>query len=415
MARFRYRSADSTGRIETGAIDQPDVEAARRYLLRRGLHPIEIVADGGAGAAEGPAAPSTPSRRRSTFGRKKRAGADELLFFTRNLALLLRSGLPLAKAMAVLKGMITNPEMSRIRDQVFERVRSGSPLSAALAEHRELFGDLYVNMVRAGEHGGTLDQVLGELADLLERSKQLRSSVISALIYPAILLAISVVSVFLLLGFVVPQFESLFADMGDALPTPTQVVISMGDAVAEYGWLGVILLVGGVALWRRVRTVPRVKAWRDRRVLALPIFGELVSKYETAVFSRTLGTLLKSGVPIVRAIPISVDTIGNRQISRSMADVHARVKQGEPLSATLAQSGMFSDMAIQMLKVGEETGRSDEMLLDIAKISDSDVQLVIKRALTLVEPILILGLGTVIGAIITSILLGIISVNNLAI
>jgi len=415
VARFRYRAADSAGRIVSGATDQPDFESARRHLLRQGLHPIDIVAGGGNAAAKRSAASSKPARRRLSFGGKKRAGAGDVLFFTRNLALLLRSGLPLAKAMDVMKGMIANPEMSRVREQVFERVRAGSPLSGALAEHRELFGDLYVNMVRAGEHGGTLDEVLGELAELLERSKALRSSVISALIYPAILLAISVISVFLLLGYVVPQFESLFADMGDALPTPTQVVIAMGDAVAEYGWLGVILLVGSVALWRRVRTVPKVKAWRDRQVLALPIFGELVSKYENAVFSRTLGTLLKSGVPIVRAIPISVDTIGNRQISRSMADVHARVKQGEPLSATLAESGMFSDMAIQMLKVGEETGRSDEMLLDIAEISDSDVQLVIKRGLTLVEPILILGLGTVIGAIITAILLGIISVNNLAI
>jgi len=338
-----------------------------------------------------------------------------VLFFTRNLALLLRSGLPLAKAMDVMKGMITHPEMSRVRADVFERVRGGAALSAALGEHRELFGDLYVNMVRAGEHGGTLDQVLGELADLLERGKELRSSVISALIYPSILLAISVISVLLLLGYVVPQFESLFADMGDALPTPTQVVIGMGDAVAEYGWIGLILLVGGVAFWRRIRTVPRVKVWRDRRVLSLPIFGEMASRYETAVFSRTLGTLLKSGVPIVRAIPISVDTIGNREISAAMAGVHGRVKQGEPLSATLAETGMFSDMAVQMLKVGEETGRSDDMLLDIAEISDKDVQVVIKRGLTLVEPILILGLGTVIGAIITSILLGIISVNNLAI
>ena len=414
MARFRYRAADSSGRIVSGELEQPDLESARRQLIRQRLHPVDITADTAATVST-PRSRGVAKRSRRPFGRRKKAGSEEVLFFTRNLALLLRSGLPLAKAMDVMKGMITHPEMSRVRADVFERVRGGAALSAALGEHRELFGDLYVNMVRAGEHGGTLDQVLGELADLLERGKELRSSVISALIYPSILLAISVISVLLLLGYVVPQFESLFADMGDALPTPTQVVIGMGDAVAEYGWIGLILLVGGVAFWRRIRTVPRVKVWRDRRVLSLPIFGEMASRYETAVFSRTLGTLLKSGVPIVRAIPISVDTIGNREISAAMAGVHGRVKQGEPLSATLAETGMFSDMAVQMLKVGEETGRSDDMLLDIAEISDKDVQVVIKRGLTLVEPILILGLGTVIGAIITSILLGIISVNNLAI
>lgn len=412
MATYRYRAATPAGKIVSGRVDLSDIDAVSRHLRQQQLQPIEVVADQGAPLVG--KSLKRGKRRRSSGGRK-RAGPDDVLFFTRNLALLLRSGLPLAKAMDVMKGMILNVEMSRVRQEVFERVRGGASLSTALAEHRELFGDLYVNMVRAGEHGGTLGQVLGELADLLERSKALRSSVISALIYPSILLAISVISVFLLLGFVVPQFESLFMDMGDALPMPTQMVIAMGDAVAEYGWVGVILLVGGIAFWRRIRRLPRIRAWRDRRVLALPIFGELASRYETAVFSRTLGTLLGSGVPIVRAIPIAVDTIGNREITRAMSGVHARVKQGEPLSTTLAETGMFSDMAVQMLKVGEETGRSDEMLLDIAAIGDSDVQVVIKRGLTLVEPILILGLGTVIGAIITAILLGIISVNNLAI
>lgn len=410
MASYRYRAADRSGRIRQGQIDQPDVEAVKRHLRREGLLPIEVTA----GSAPAVAAPQASRKRSKGSFRRKRAGAQDVLFFTSNLAMLLRSGLPLAKAMDVMKGMILNPEMMAVRQQIFERVRGGASLSDALADHRELFGDLYVNMVRAGEYGGRLEQVLTELADLLERSKELRSSVISALIYPAILLVISVVSVFLLLGFVVPQFEALFADMGEALPLPTRIVVSFGDGVAEYGWMGLLLIVFLVVIWRRIRHRPDVRMRRDRWLLRLPIFGEVIWKYETTVFARTLGTLLGSGVPIVRAIPISVDTVDNRHIQAAMGGVHDGVKQGVPLSETLAKTGMFAEAAIQMLKVGEETGRSEDMLLDIARMNDNDVQQVIKRGMTLIEPILILGLGTIIGGIITAILLGILSVNTLA-
>lgn len=408
MANYRYRAADQSGRIVSGEVSLPDLDAAKQYLRRQRLRPIELVESG---PAASPMAMSGGKRKR---GMRRKAGAEDVLFFTTNLAMLLRSGLPLAKSMDVMKGMILNPQMTRIRQEIFDRVKGGASLSEALQDHRKLFGDLYISMIRAGEQGGNLEKILGELVELLERSKALRSSVISAMIYPSILMVISVLSVFLLLGFVVPQFESLFSDMGKALPVPTQVVVWLGHATADYGWVGVVAIALAVFGWNRGLRKPGFRLWRDRMRLRLPVIGELAMKYETTVFSRTLGTLLSSGVPIIRAIPIAVDTLGNRHIRAAMQGIHARIKEGARLSETLEKTGIFSDMAVQMLRVGEESGRIEEMLLELAKVYDDDVQQLIKRGLTLLEPVLILTLGTVIGAIITSILMGILSVNNLA-
>ena len=407
MPNFRYRAVDQTGKAVTGDLVAATEMAAVQQLRQQKLLPVSItaVSDDGKAiiAADG-------SRRKN----KKRAGADDVLFFTGKLALLLRSGLPLVKAMQVMRGMLSNQQMIAVVDGLIDRVKAGAPLSDALAEHDRLFGALYVSMVRAGEQGGNLDKVLGELTEHLERAKVLRSSVISALIYPSILALVAVVSVFLLLGFVVPRFEVLFSNMGQALPLPTQIVISLGHATAKYGWIGIIMVIVIALLWRQAMRRPEAQLKRDRFLLRIPLIGDLIVKYETTVFSRTLGTLLNSGVPIIRAVPIAVQTVRNRHIHQSIARTQGDIKEGARLSDTLARSGVFTELGVQMLRVGEESGRVDEMLIDLARVYDSDVQELIKRGLALLEPALILGLGTVIGAIITAILMGILSVNNLA-
>lgn len=410
MPSYHYRAVDHVGKIVTGDMTVESEEAVALQLRRQQLRAMEIRL-----VSPSDRSASAFIRNEPKAGRRKRkAGAEDVLFFTSKLALLLRSGLPLVKAMNIMKGMVSNIEMSAVREDVLNRIKAGAPLSEALLQHPKLFSPLYVNMVRAGEQGGDLDKILGELTEHLERAKALRSSVVSAMIYPAILSLVAFLSVFLLLGFVVPRFEVLFNNMGQALPMPTQIVVALGHLTAKYGWVFVAFVVLLVVAWRRALHRPAFRLWKDGLALRLPLIGSLLVKYETTIFSRTLGTLLDSGVPVIKAVPIAVQTLGNRRIRASMSRVQESIKEGGRLSDTLENTGMFSEMGVQMIRVGEESGRVNEMLLDLARVYDGDVQEMIKRGLTLLEPVLILGLGTVIGAIITSILLGILSVNNLA-
>jgi general secretion pathway protein F len=256
--------------------------------------------------------------------------------------------------------------------------------------------------------------VLGRLAEHLERVKALRESVISALIYPAILIVVACISVVLMLGFVVPQFETLFEDMGEALPLPTRLIVALGEVVAAWGWL--IAIGAGAAAWlgRRWLATQRGRLWLDRALLRVPVLGELVRKYELTRFARSMGTLLGSGVPIVGALQIAGDTIGNLVLRNAMSSVPAAIKQGGRLADALHLTGLFSPLALNMVRLGEETGRLDAMLLELSRVHDTDVQAGVKRLLTMLEPLLILVLGAVIAAIIVSILMGILSVNDLA-
>jgi len=410
MPLYQYRAIDFAGKMVAGEVTVESEDAVAQHLRRQQLRPVEIQLGGT--AANASVTGSLGSQK--TGRRKRRASAEDVLFFTGKLALLLRSGLPLVKAMNIMKGMVSNVEMSAIRESLLDKIKAGAPLSEALLHYPKLFSPLYVNMVRAGEQGGNLDKVLGELTAHLERAKALRSSVVSALIYPAILSLVAFLSVFLLLGFVVPRFEVLFRNMGQSLPLPTQIVVGLGHVTAQYGWVFVLFIVVAVIAWQRASRRFAFRVWKDGMSLRLPLFGSLLVKYETTIFSRTLGTLLESGVPAIKAVPIAVETLGNTRIRGAMSKVQDSIKEGGRLSDTLERTGLFSEMGIQMIRVGEESGRVEEMLLDLARVYDADVQEMIKRGLTLLEPVLILGLGTVIGAIITSILLGILSVNNLA-
>ncbi|MFA5496417.1 MAG: type II secretion system F family protein, partial [Porticoccaceae bacterium] len=247
-----------------------------------------------------------------------------------------------------------------------------------------------------------------------ERSREVRGTVISALIYPAILATVAVLSIAVMLGFVVPQFEALFADMGDALPALTRAVIALGDGIKAYGWLMLIALVlGGYGIRRWLRQ-PAGQSWKDRTLLSLPLFGAVLFKYEVARFSRTMGTLLGNGVSMLQAINIALSTVENGIVRQSFQILPPAVKAGRRMSEALAESGDFTPMVIQMVRVGEESGRLDEMLLELARVYEHDVQAGIKRGLTLLEPLLILGMGGMIALIIISILMGILSVNDMA-
>jgi general secretion pathway protein F len=417
MPEFAWRAADASGQLSQGLLEAASVTAATRQLRERGLVPVSVN-DAAALPATTQAPPGLPPARSTTPRRLRRREGPitqaELLSLTSELAIMLRAGLALASALRVLIDMKLRPPIAALLQQVLDDVKHGAPLSRALARHQALFGDFYINMVRSGEASGQLSAVLQRLVEHLERLRALRESVISATIYPAILLAVAVVSLLAMLGFVVPQFEKLFTDMGDALPLATRFVMELGRAFREWGLAAALVLVlAGWAAGRWLRS-PGGRSWWQMRILRLPLFGALLHKYQLNLYARTLGTLLGNGVPLLGALHIASGTMGNDALRDRLTGVAPAVKGGGRLGDALAATGIFEPLAINLVRVGEETGRIGPMMIELANILDREVETGIRRALTLVEPLLIIVLGVLIASIIVSILLGILSINDLA-
>jgi general secretion pathway protein F len=322
--------------------------------------------------------------------------------------------LALDNALRVLIDMSHKPSVSELLQTILKDVKGGTTLSKALTNHHALFGDFYINMIRSGEASGQLSAVLTRLVEHLERLRALRDNVVSATIYPAILLGVAVLSLVAMLGFVVPQFEKLFTDMGDALPMPTRIIMILGHGFKEYGLILGIVAAAGIWWAARWLKTPKGRAWWQARALRLPILGPLMLKYELTLFSRSLGTLLGNGVPMLTALHIATETVGNVLLRQPLTRVAPMVKEGGRMVDAISATQIFEPIAVNLIRVGEETGRIGPMMLELANILNRDVEIGIKRALTLVEPALILVLGVLIAAIIVSILLGILSVNDLA-
>ncbi len=424
MPEFVWRAAGASGKVEHGRLTAASTAAALRQLREQGFTPLGLDDAESPGAAEGAAlagsaasgAAGVPGVRQPKVRKAKGpVTAPDVLALTSELAIMLRAGLALDNALRVLIDMGHKPSVAALMQGVLDAVKGGTPLSRALAQHRSLFGDFYINMVRSGEASGQMSAVLDRLVEHMERQRALRESVVSATIYPAILLAVAVLSLIAMLGFVVPQFEKLFTDMGDALPLPTRIVMNMGQAFTQYGLLIGLLLAGAGVLLARWAKSSAGRHWWQARLLRLPLVGRLALKYQITLFSRSLGTLLGNGVPMLTALHIATETVGNTVLQQALARVAPIVKEGGRVVQALTATGIFEPLAINLIRVGEETGRVGPMMLELANILNREVETGIKRLLTLVEPVLILVLGVLIAAIIVSILLGILSINDLAV
>lgn len=405
MPQYRYRAVTPSGEPQEGDMDGANQGAVVERLQGMGLIPIRVeeTAAKAVGAANG----------RGLFDRK-RITQDDVAVFTQELATLLKAGLPLDRCLEILIGLSANEPVRVLMGQLREDVRGGSALSKAMEAREGVFTRFYLNMIRAGEAGGALDVVLQRLTEFMERSKELRDTVKSALIYPVILVGVSLLSVVILLMWVVPQFSQMFEESGKALPLPTQIVIAAGDGVRNYWWVMALVGIGAYSWFARQMRQPASRYRWDRRVLNLPLFGDLVGKLEVARFSRTLGTLIGNGVSLLAAISIVKETLSNTVMADALGDVARQLKEGKGLGKPLMESGLFPKLAVHLVMVGEETGKLQEMLIRIADIYDREVHTSVKRMLALMEPVLILGLGLVIGGIIMSILVAILSVNDLA-
>ena len=419
MPDYVWRAATAAGKVEEGRLSAPSSAAALKQLRDQGLTPLRIddaataaAAGVSVGAANEGGGGLAPSKTRQAKGP---VNAADVMALTSELAIMLRAGLALDNALRVLIDMSHKPSVAALVQGILDAVKGGTPLSRALAAHRGLFSDFYINMVRSGEVSGQMSAVLDRLVEHMERQRALRDSVISATIYPAILLGVAVLSLVAMLGFVVPQFEKLFTDMGDALPLPTRVVMVMGHTFRQYGLvIGVVVVAGGTLLVRWLKS-PAGRQWWQSRLLRVPLMGRLALKYQLTLFSRSLGTLLGNGVPMLTALHIATETVGNTVLRQALARVAPIVKEGGKVVQAISATGIFEPLAINLIRVGEETGRVGPMMLELSNILNREVETGIKRLLTLVEPVLILVLGVLIAAIIVSILLGILSINDLAV
>ena len=408
MPVYSYKAVTGAGEVVEGTMDARTDAAVIERLQSTGHLPIRVTV-----SAADPTGQAATKASGGLF-QSRRVNRGEVMELTRELATLLHAGLPLDRCLDIMVGMASRAPVAELMAEIQAEVRGGSSLSVALEKHKDVFDRFYLNMIRAGEAGGALDVVLFRLTEFMERSKELRETVTSAMIYPIILAGVSVLSVLLLLMFVVPQFTQMFDQAGKSLPVPTQVVIAAGNFVRQDWW--VLLLGAFLIVWfmrAQLRNPVSRMRW-DRWFLGLPLFGEMVLKLDVARLTRTLGTLLENGVVLLSGLSIAKETVGNAVLRESLDHVTASLREGKGLGKPLMQTGLFPKLAVHMVMVGEETGRLQELLIQVADVYDREAQTTIKRLLALMEPVLILSLGLMIGGIIMSILLAILSVNNLA-
>jgi general secretion pathway protein F len=413
VAIFEYRASDQGGSLHQGVETASDLQSAARALRARGLTPIVLTPNSAGAVSQATDNADSNPKTNLIFNRTDTVSSAQVLRLTSELSVLLHAGLPLDRALKIQIDTAEPGALKLMAEDILKTIKSGRAFTVALDQYPGVFSSFYVSMVRSGEASGNLAGVLSELSVYLERSKAVRSTVVSALVYPAILAVVATLSVAIMLGFVVPEFESIFDEMGDGLPVLTQFIIVLGDVVSAWWWLmlGGIIAVSHFA--KRWVSTPEGRAAVDSKLLNLPIAGPLLRKFEISRFARTMGTLLSNGVAILKAVDIARGTVSNALIKEHLAGLEPAVKRGERLSKAM-QPDIFSPMAIQMVLVGEESGRLDTMLIELAQVYEAEVESDVKRALTLLEPALILGMGGVIAVIIMGILMGILSVNTMA-
>jgi type IV pilus assembly protein PilC len=420
MPKFSYVALDTRGKEITGVLESENTTTAVGRIREMGYFPTNVAETDKVPAKKGAKAPG-PAGGKS--GAKKgfsinlnfstgKVKAKLLTAFTRQLATLIDAGLPLLRGLEVLRKGERNPTLKRTLQKIGESVEAGSTFSEALAQHPKVFSKLYVNMVRAGEAGGVLDVTLGRLAEFQEKAAKIKNKVIAAMVYPAVVIFVALAIVSFLMIVIVPKFQEIFTDLleGKPLPGLTLFVMKVSNLVQHQ-----ILLVAGcvaavVIAIKMIGKTEKGRFYLDKIKLHAPLFGQMVRKVGIARFSRTLGTLIASGVPILQALNIVRDTAGNAVIAKAVSQVHDAVKEGERIVQPLEASGVFPPMVISMVDVGEETGALPDMLMKVADVYDDEVDNAVTAITSLLEPIMIVFLAVVVGTIVIAMFMPLISV-----
>lgn len=396
MAAFTYKATSRDGIVVEGVIDAVDEAQAVEKLRNSGVIPIKV---------------SPPEQEGTGLRLFTRSSANDVLTFTTELSVLLKAGLPLDRSLMVLSNITESKAMKIVIPSILKFVREGSSLSDAMGRHPGVFSRLYVNMIRAGEAGGVLDIIMEKLVQFLESSKELREHIQSAMLYPIILLVMAGGSISFLMVYVMPKFSSLFEEFGQAIPPSTMFLMFVSNVMRSYWWA--ILLAAAASFWA-FKAYTRTKGGRfnwDR--LKYRMAKGVIGKLETARFSRTLGTLIKAGVPLLLALENVKDIVTNTYFASTLSTIVAGVREGKGISEPMQRTGVFPELALSMVKVGEETGQLDEMLIKVADAYEKSLRVATKRLMAIIGPALIVGMAMVIVFIVLSMLMAIMSVNEL--
>lgn len=390
---FAYKARDGSGKIITGILEG-DSETHIVESLRGMGYVVSSIKEEGAGL-------------QINIGgtRRKRVKGPEIVVFSRQFATMINAGLPLARCLGVLAQQTPNPGLAATIEDILHDVEGGLALSNAMAKHPKIFNTLYCSMVRAGETGGILDDVLTNVADNLEKSEEIKRKIKSSMMYPILMLIMSIILVTVMLVFIVPVFSGMFAQLGGELPLPTQALVKLSDMIKTTWWFGIPLTVAMVYGIRKLIDVPPVRLRWDSIKLRLPIVGLLIREQAVSRFARTLGTLSSAGVPILEALEVVENTVGNQLMSQEVGKVTLSVKEGQTIALPLSKCSVFPPMVVQMVAIGEESGAMDTMLLKVSEFYDKEVSTTIEGLTTIIEPLMLVGVGLVIGGILISLYL----------
>ena len=387
MPVYVWAGVDGSGRETKGEIEARDEQTARLLLSRKKVRIKKL-----------------KTKPKDLFENlhflQPKVRTKDIVIFTRQLSTMIDAGLPLVRGLEILASQQENPTLKKMLTQIKTDVESGSTFAEALKKYPKHFDRLYCNMVAAGEIGGILDEVLRRLSDYMEKAQALKAKVKSAMTYPIIVLAISMLVLSIILLFVIPTFAKMFADFGSALPLPTQIVINLSNFVKSYFLVMVALGVVFVFLFKKYYSTQKGRFTVDRLLLKAPVFGPLIRKVAVAKFARTLGTLINSGVPIIEALNVAAGTAGNKVIEETIKNVKASISEGRSIAQPLMNSKIFPSMVVQMISVGETTGALDAMLNKIADFYDEEVDAAVDALTSMIEPFMIVFLGGTIGGII---------------
>jgi general secretion pathway protein F len=403
MATFFFRAVASDGKVRSGRLTGDNEKNVAGELRKQGLTPVYV----------GVAPKGTSFEiKLPSFGT---GGRRDVLFFTQELATLLTAGVPLDRALSITSELTEKPAFRFIVLDILRVLKGGKSLADSLATHPDHFSDLYINMVRAGEASGALSPIFERLAEFERSRDDLRNYIISSMIYPALLAMVGLSSILILLTFVVPRFAAVFSDSHLKIPVPTKIMLETSAFIQAYWWIGAAALVAFIIFWTTYTRTVAGRLWWDGARLKIPMLGETLLKAETARFARAMATLVANTVPLVQSIAIAAATLNNKIISGALEGVAQGVKRGEGIAAPIRKSGVFPPLASHLLSVGEETGRLDQMFARMADIYETDTRASIKRFTAIFEPLVILVMGVMVGALILSMLLAITSINDVAV
>jgi general secretion pathway protein F len=400
-ATFHYRAVAPDGKLRTGVITAESNKTVARELTRQGLTPIYV------GLEEKKSSALKLPRMNS--------GRRDVLFFTQELSTLLNSGVPLDRALSITSELTTHQRFRTIVLDILRSIKGGKSLADSLALHPVYFSDLFINMVRAGEASGSLGQIFERLSEFERSRDELRSYIISAMIYPGLLACVGIGSIFVILNFVVPRFASIFDDSRMKIPLPTLIMLQTSHIVQNWWWVVALILISAGVGFRFYIATPKGRFWWDTVRMKIPILGDALLKAETSRFARAMSTLVGNSVPLVQALHISAGILFNSRLATALKEVAQGVKRGEGISQPLTRTHMFPPLASHLLTVGEETGKLDLMFARMAEIYEEETRASIKRFTAIFEPLVILVMGIVVGALILSMLIAITSINEVAI